>query len=556
MAAPVFTDEELEGLRRFPEIGREELYRFFTLTPSDVALVDPGRGRGPADRLGLAVTLCTLSWLGFVPDEVSAAPGAAVARLASQLGVDRDVIRAYGRRPKTRTDHLRLAARYLGWRVPGEPELKELDEFLLARAMEHDSPALLFRLACEYLISAKVIRPGPVAVVRQVAHAREVARRETFDRLGAELSEERRTALDGLLVEDPSIGMTRLRWLNRGPVEASPAAVRAEIAKLEFLRSMDAHALDLSVLPAERRRFLAAVGRKLTSQALARREPERRYPVLLTLVAQSASDVVDEVVQLFDQAVSARESKAAHRMRDALAERARSGEDRQALLDAILAIAADPAIPDEDVGALIRGERIGWDRLRRAQSTALPSLPRDHGHLAALEGSYGYLRQFAPRVLEAVRFAGGTAAAELLKAVEVLRELNATGARKVPADAPAGFVPARWAGYLDTAADSGDAGSYRRFWELCVLLGLRDALRSGTCGCRARAAIPTRQPTSSPRTGGTGSGRSSAGLSASPPRAWLPWSRCRTSCMWPWASSRPPWPAATGRCAWTRTGTW
>jgi hypothetical protein len=40
--------------------------------------------------------------------------------------------------------------------------VEELDEFLLARAMEHDSPLLLFRLACEYLISAKVIRPVTV----------------------------------------------------------------------------------------------------------------------------------------------------------------------------------------------------------------------------------------------------------------------------------------------------------------------------------------------------------------------------------------------------------
>jgi hypothetical protein len=51
--------------------------------------------------------------------------------------------------------------------------------------------------------------------------------------------------------------------------------VKAEIAKLEFLRGMDAHTLDLSVLPTERRRFLATVGRRLTSQALQRREPER-----------------------------------------------------------------------------------------------------------------------------------------------------------------------------------------------------------------------------------------------------------------------------------------
>ncbi|WP_224392891.1 transposase [Pseudonocardia sp. ICBG1293] len=101
--------------------------------------------------------------------------------------------------------------------------------------------------------------------------------------------------------------------------------MKAEIAKLEFLRGMDAHALDLSVLPAERRRFLATVGRRLTAQALERREPERRYPILLTLLAQSATEVLDEVVALFDQALSARESKAAHRMRDYLAERAKSG---------------------------------------------------------------------------------------------------------------------------------------------------------------------------------------------------------------------------------------
>ena len=116
MATQVFADEELERLRGFPEIGRDELFRFFTLAPADVAFVDPGRGRGPADRLGLAVALCTLPWLGFVPDDVGAAPATAVARLAGQLDVDPGVLRHYGRRAKTRTDHLRLVAQYRGWR--------------------------------------------------------------------------------------------------------------------------------------------------------------------------------------------------------------------------------------------------------------------------------------------------------------------------------------------------------------------------------------------------------------------------------------------------------
>lgn len=98
-------------------------------------------------------------------------------------------------------------------------------------------------------------------------------------------------------------------------------------------------------MPAERRRFLATVGRRLTAQSLERRDPQRRYPILLTLLAQSATDVLDEVVQLCDQAISARESKAERKMRDALAERSKAGEDRQALLDDLLAIITDRAVP-------------------------------------------------------------------------------------------------------------------------------------------------------------------------------------------------------------------
>src|SRR5437588_181561 len=50
--------------------------------------------------------------------------------------------------------------------------MKELEQFLLDRAMEHDSPALLFNLAAEYLISAKVIRPGVVTLMEMVGVAR------------------------------------------------------------------------------------------------------------------------------------------------------------------------------------------------------------------------------------------------------------------------------------------------------------------------------------------------------------------------------------------------
>jgi hypothetical protein len=141
MASRLFSDDQLEALKGFPDIDKDELIRFFTLSPADVAFVDPGRGRGPADRLGLAVQLCTLPWLGFVPDEVRAAPPVAVGRLAERLRVDPGVLAGYGERPQTRTDHLRLVTDYLSWKPAGSDgvAVKELEEFLLGRAMEHDS---------------------------------------------------------------------------------------------------------------------------------------------------------------------------------------------------------------------------------------------------------------------------------------------------------------------------------------------------------------------------------------------------------------------------------
>nr|WP_231509612.1 hypothetical protein [Nocardia sp. NRRL WC-3656] len=108
-------------------------------------------------------------------------------------------------------------------------------------------------------------------------------------------------------------------------------------------------------------------------------------------------------------------------------------------------------VPDEEIGGPIRGDRIGWERLRAAITQAKPRLPRDHGHLAALDASYSYLRQFTPAVLSSVRFAGGTAATELLIAVNMLREHNATGDRTVFDEAPTGLVPTKWRGWMRTA---------------------------------------------------------------------------------------------------------
>ena len=80
-------------------------------------------------------------------------------------------------------------------------------------------------------------------------------------------------------------------------------------------------------------------------------------------------------------------------------------------------------------------------KLREVVSGGWRPLPRDHGRLSAMDASYSYLRQFTPDVLAAIDFQGGPGTAGLMEAVAILKELNRPGGRKVPADAPASFVP-------------------------------------------------------------------------------------------------------------------
>jgi hypothetical protein len=81
--------------------------------------------------------------------------------------------------------------------------------------------------------------------------------------------------------------------------------------------------------------------------------------------------------------------------------------------------------------------------MRAAWQARREPLPRDHGHLAMMDASMAYLRQFVPDVLAAIRFAGGPGMDELLQAVTILAGLYATKAGKSPTARPAGsYLPA------------------------------------------------------------------------------------------------------------------
>ena len=72
-------------------------------------------GGGAANRLGLALQLCALRYLGFVPRNLSAAPRSAACFVADQLEVSPDEIQSYARRGQTRRQHCTEVRKHLGF---------------------------------------------------------------------------------------------------------------------------------------------------------------------------------------------------------------------------------------------------------------------------------------------------------------------------------------------------------------------------------------------------------------------------------------------------------
>src|SRR6266850_2966968 len=106
MPIHIFTEAERATLDTFPaEITQEDLITFFTLSEADKAQLPIYSA--PYNRLGFALQLCTLRFMGFVPEDVMRIPPAIVEYVAEQITVE-PVLVKYGTRVQTRTDHAQL----------------------------------------------------------------------------------------------------------------------------------------------------------------------------------------------------------------------------------------------------------------------------------------------------------------------------------------------------------------------------------------------------------------------------------------------------------------
>lgn len=475
MPVGFLTDAERERLNDFPDnIPYDDLSAYFTLTENDIQEVN--RQRGDYNRLGFALQLCVLRYLGFVPDDLSTAPALAIEFVAEQLSVAATAIATYGQRIATRTVHLQQIQGYLGFRKATPVDLDRLEQWLLVRAMEHDKPTLLLQLGCEQLRREHIVRPGISRLERLVATARHQTQEETYRLLLPLLTPSRRTWLDALLKPETDSGQTHLVWLRAGATAATASQIRATLEKIEFLQQNGVADWDLSKLNPNRIKFLAQIGRKSTNQYLQRCTMKRRYPILIAFLKQALLTLTDEVVEMFDQCLwdchtDAKKDLEAFRQRMASAI-----NDKLQLFQNLGEVLLDSTVTDAEVRK-VSFQYVTEETLRTAlEETKQLIRPSNDAYVDFFGRRYSYVRQFAPAFLQRLTFRSSRDDHPLLQALTLLRELDASKPRcPVPDDTPLVFIPAAWQPYV--VDHQGNIS--RRYYELCTLWMLRQALRAG-----------------------------------------------------------------------------
>ncbi|MDX6719089.1 MAG: hypothetical protein QOJ63_1343 [Solirubrobacteraceae bacterium] len=474
MARSILSDAEQLAWERFPQDPDPDVIGvYFTLADGEVD--ELRRLPMPAGRLATAIAVAAIRWLGFVPAELEHAPSAGVQRLATQLDVDVDELAAYDPPERTAREHRQRAAQLARFRDPGAGDIDKVEDLLVEHALEHDSPLALLRTAAIALRDRQLLRPGISTLERLVAAARARAERDTYERLDAALDARTRRALDALCVTDVRLGVSRLVWLGREARSASPAQIIGQLEKLAFLRELGAPDWQLEAISANRRRQLAALARRSTTAALAGRPDRLRYPALLCFCHDQAVRLLDEILDRADQAVGDAHGQALRELRDLKAQTATAANEKVALFDLLVGLLLDDDVADDEVRARA-WETMAPERWAAAREQAQAILrPLDDNHYAQLDGRYSHLRRFVPALIAALRFEAVPTAQPLIDAIELVRELDATGRRALPDTAPTAFVPARWRAHVIGE----DGHPDRRRWELCLLSELRTALRCG-----------------------------------------------------------------------------
>ncbi len=378
------------------EPSPEQLALYFHLDDRDRALL--AFRRHAHTRLGFALQLCTVRFLGTFLSDPTDVPHNVLLTLASQVHIaDLTVLSRYYE-GEMRRDHVHeIMAEYGYQDFASQPEHFHFVRWLYTRAWwSEERLTILFDLAMDYLIDHKVLLPGVSVLERLISSVREHAARRLWRLLFALPTPRQVALLETLLVVPEGERQTPLDRLRHAPTRVSGPALVAALRRVDAIRLFEMEHLDLSFIPRGRLKALARHATTALVQHLRSLTQERRIATLLAFTSTYLAVVHDDALDLFDALMRTATSSAT---REGQQERLRTIHDLDAAAQ-VLASACQVVLDEAQDPATLREriyECVSPEHLRAAVMAVgeLTRPPDDH-YAQELLNRYLMMRRFLP----------------------------------------------------------------------------------------------------------------------------------------------------------------
>jgi hypothetical protein len=449
------------------------LIRHYTFNEADFSVIR--QHRGPVNRLGVAVQLCYMRYPGIVLGVNDEPPISLLRQVATQLNVPTEIWHEYGQRKQTRREHLVELKKVFNFKSfttanHYQPALQSLHDL----AWQTDKGIALAIALVDELRCKRILLPSLDVIERICAEATTCANRRIYRTLAEPLSSSQRHRLEGLLQRRNNTSVTWLAWLRQAPSKPNSRYMLEHIERLKVWHDLDLPAGIEQQVHQNRLLKIAREGGQMTPADLAKFEPKRRYATLVALAIEGMATVTDEIIDLHDRIMGKLFNTAKHKHQEQFHQSGKSINEKVRLYSQIGQALVDAKQSGNDPFAAIETV-LPWEAFAKSVMEAQKlAQPADFDFLPLLSDSYATLRRYAPKFLDVLKLQAQPAATAVLDAINMLRGMNADNTRKLPADAPTGFIRKRWEKLVVT-----DNGIDRCYYELCALSELKNTLRSG-----------------------------------------------------------------------------
>jgi len=474
MAVEFLTTEQKSQYGQFSgEPNEVQLSRYFHLDETDRALI--ANRRGDQNKLGFALQLTSVRFLGTFLPNVTSAPANVQLFVARQLSIpNTTVLATYAQRETTKREHTALIRKHYGYREFSDPSWSfRLSRLLYTRAwVSNERPSLMFDFATAWLIQNKILLPGASTLARLISEIRERATQRLWQRLSSLPTDEQKAKLETLFQLPEGSWSSVFDGYRKGPVTISGSAFNTAVERYLDLREFGMRDLDFSSIPPVRLKSLARHVGVISSYKIARMPDEKRIAMLVAFVRAFETIALDDALDLLDLLITgiAGEAKKIGQKKRL---RTLKDLDRSAIaLAEVCTLILREETHEEQLREAIFAQ---ISRERLAESIALIhelARPSDNNFHDEMVEQYGRVRRFLPHLLNDIAFQASPAGVRVLDALNYLAALGTS--RKHSLDnPPLGIVTNPW----KRLVFGKDGRITKRGYTLCLLDRLQDALR-------------------------------------------------------------------------------